>query len=112
MCGIAGIYNLDDRPVSRRHIEKMGSILSHRGPENNGFFAAGAIGLAHRRLKIIDLSSCANQPMWDNENRALITYNGMLYNFRELRQGLIKNGFKFRSQTDTEVIVNSYLKWG
>lgn len=112
MCGIAGIYNLSNRPVSKYHIKGMSGTLSHRGPDNQGVFVEGEIGLAHRRLRIIDLCSRADQPMQDFERKVVIVYNGMIYNFREIRERLIGYGFRFRSQTDTEVVLNSYLKWG
>lgn len=112
MCGIAGIYNLDNKPVSKKRIERMGEVLSHRGPDSHGVFVKDAIGFAHRRLKIIDLSRRADQPMWDLEKRAVIIYNGIVYNFKEIRQELTKYGFRFRSRTDTEVVLNGYLKWG
>lgn len=113
MCGIAGkIYFSPDRTVSADTIKKMTDRLAHRGPDDAGIFVNGQIGLGHRRLSIIDLSSAGHQPMADADNQITIIYNGEIYNFLELRKELEADGIKFKSKTDTEVIINLYKKYG
>ncbi|MGH7409968.1 MAG: asparagine synthase (glutamine-hydrolyzing) [Candidatus Methylomirabilis sp.] len=113
MCGIAGRVNfLSGAPVDRALITRMCDLLVHRGPDGEGTYAEGPVGLGHRRLAIIDLSPAAHQPM-TNEDRSLwITFNGEIYNFRELRLGLEAAGHRFRSQSDTEVILHLYEEEG
>lgn len=112
MCGIAGIINLNNNPVEKSNLQKMIDILRHRGPDGDGVFIDKNIGLAHVRLSIIDLSDMAHQPMsYENENYWII-HNGEVYNYIELRQELEKHGFKFKSTSDTEIILASYIKWG
>ena len=108
MCGIAGFLGMNDEVLLRR----MTDIISYRGPDDAGTFSEGLVGLGHRRLSIIDLSSHGHQPMEDVQGRAVITYNGEVYNFREIRLELTKLGYRFRSSTDTEVVLNAYLEWG
>ena len=110
MCGIAGFlgdYSSDD-------LAAMSSAMAHRGPDDSGvlFSEVPPLGLAHRRLAIIDVSSRGHQPMWDAEGRAVIVFNGEIYNFLELRAGLQKRGYTFRSTSDTEVLLNLYLDEG
>ena len=110
MCGIAGYFGrFEPRVLSR-----MNSEISHRGPDDQGewFDVAHGVGFAHRRLSIIDLSSAGHQPMWDAQRRAVITFNGEIYNYLELRSELIAAGYKFNSNCDTEVIINLYLREG
>ena len=111
MCGIIGILNLDKRPVSSRLLDQMTSALSHRGPDETGAWKNGFIGLGHKRLSIIDLQT-GKQPMSDKTGNVWITYNGELYNFLELKQLLILKGYSFRTTSDTEVILYSYIEWG
>lgn len=92
MCGIAGIYNLDNRPVNGTLLKQMTDILHHRGPDDEGHFVDENIGLGHRRLSIIDLSPAGHQPMSSDDEMVWITYNGEIYNFIELRKELIKKG--------------------
>jgi asparagine synthase (glutamine-hydrolysing) len=110
MCGIAG-YSGRFEPALLR---EMASRIAHRGPDDEGTWAdpANAVGLAHRRLSIIDLSPRGHNPLWDVKRRAAIVYNGELYNYRELRAELVAQGFAFASDTDTEVILNLYLRDG
>jgi asparagine synthase (glutamine-hydrolysing) len=110
MCGIAGFSGSFEASL----LARMSAAIAHRGPDDEGdyFDAAQRIGLAHRRLSIIDLSPRGHQPMWDSTNSLAIVYNGELYNFRELRQELVEAGYPFRSQTDTEVLLNLYLRDG
>jgi len=109
MCGICGVYNLNTKEkVDESSLRKMTEILSHRGPDDEGFFLDGNIGLGHKRLSIIDLSSAGHQPMTNREGTVWIVYNGEIYNHLELRKELIKKGYEFRSHSDTEVILHLY----
>jgi asparagine synthase (glutamine-hydrolysing) len=112
MCGIAGIFNLNGEPVSPVQLRRMTDVIAHRGPDGEGFFTEGSIGLGHRRLAIIDLSPAGHQPMATSDGRYIITYNGEVYNFQELRIQLESQGYHFRSRTDTEVILYAYAHWG
>jgi len=112
MCGIAGIFNLNGEPVSPVLLRKMTDSLVHRGPDSEGFYIDSFIGLGHRRLAIIDLSAAGHQPMATQENQHIITYNGEIYNFQELRIELETLGYRFRSRTDTEVVLYAYQEWG
>ena len=113
MCGICGIVNLTGEPVSEGHVAMMAQRLRHRGPEIIGAVTPHpAIGLGHTRLKVIDLSTAANQPMGNRERTTWIVYNGEVYNYRALRDDLIGQGRQFRSQSDTEVILQAYAQWG
>ena len=112
MCGIAGIYHLDGQPASPVLLKRMTNAIAHRGPDGEGQFIDGPIGLGHRRLAIIDLSPAGHQPMATPDNRFVITYNGEVYNFRELRTELEALGHCFHSQTDTEVVLHAYVEWG
>lgn len=110
MCGISGIFS------SKRQIEqslkKMSMTLSHRGPDHSAIYTGANFGLAHNRLSIIDLSDEANQPMTDNSERYVITYNGEIFNYRELRNALNKIGCHFQTNSDTEVLLEGYKKNG
>ena len=112
MCGIAGIVNLDGRPVDAAVLARMRDVLAHRGPDDFGSHIDGAVGLAHRRLSILDLSPAGKQPLCNEDGTVWITYNGEVYNFRELRPELEALGHRFVSGTDTEVIVHAYEQWG
>lgn len=112
MCGIAGKINLNKSPVSQEEIKKMIDKINHRGPDDEGIFIENNIGLGHKRLSIIDLSPLGHQPMISNDGNIIITFNGEIYNYRELRNELIKYGYQFKSQTDTEVIIYLYDKFG
>jgi asparagine synthase (glutamine-hydrolysing) len=112
MCGIAGFFNLNGKPASEVILKKMTDKIRHRGPDGEGAFIDGLIALGHRRLAIIDLSSAGHQPMQSKESRYVITYNGEIYNFKEIRAELEANGRQFRSKTDTEVILEAYAEWG
>ena len=92
----------------------MTDLLAHRGPDDSGITRVSdqPVGFGHRRLSIIDLSANGRQPMWDVSETALITYNGEIYNYRELRQTLEGRGYAFASTSDTEVLVNLYLEYG
>ncbi|MCC6865838.1 MAG: asparagine synthase (glutamine-hydrolyzing) [Ignavibacteria bacterium] len=112
MCGIAGILNLDGKPVSVNILQKMTDALSHRGPDGEGVWSCRYAGLGHRRLAIIDLSPLGSQPMQNDSGNLIITYNGELYNYMNLKIELEALGYKFHSKTDTEVILKSFEEWG
>ena len=112
MCGIAGILNLNGVPVSPSVLRTMTDAIAHRGPDGEGFYVDSFIGLGHRRLAIIDLSSAGHQPMATPDGQLVISYNGEIYNFRELRTELEALGYRFRSRTDTEVLLYAYSEWG
>lgn len=112
MCGIAGILNLDGAPASPVLLKRMTDAIAHRGPDGEGQFVDGALGLGHRRLAIIDLSPGGRQPMATADGRFVVTYNGELYNFQELRAELQALGHAFRSRSDTEVLLAAWAQWG
>jgi asparagine synthase (glutamine-hydrolysing) len=112
MCGIAGILNLDGQPVSPAVLRKMADAMAHRGPDGEGYYTDGPVGLCHRRLAIIDLSPAGHQPMMTLDGRYVLTYNGEIYNFQELRLELEARGYQFRSRSDTEVLLYAFAEWG
>lgn len=111
MCGIAGIINFNREPVSPVVLKRMTDVISHRGPDGEGHFISGNIGLGHRRLAIIDLSPKGHQPMTCDSNNYVLTYNGEIYNYRELRLELERLGHGFVSDTDSEVVLHAYIEW-
>jgi asparagine synthase (glutamine-hydrolysing) len=104
MCGIAGIFNLNNRPSEEGIISSMSEAIAHRGPDGDGIFIDGNVALAHRRLSILDVSEKGSQPMSSKATNWTIVFNGCIYNFKELRHELIKIGHHFISTSDTEVI--------
>lgn len=113
MCGIVGRVNFrSGAPVDPAVIEKMCALVQHRGPDGSGVFVNGSAGLGNRRLAIVDLSDAGRQPMPNSSRQLWITYNGEVYNFRELKKTLEGFGYRFRSATDTEVILAAYEHWG
>ena len=113
MCGICGkIYFDEDCSVTTLELQVMANTLAHRGPDGSGVWVDGNVGLAHRRLAIIDLRVVANQPMSNEDGSIRITFNGEIYNFRELRADLEARGHIFQSNSDTEVIVHAYEEYG
>ena len=110
MCGIVGTINKND-DADKSIVEKMGTVLNKRGPDSNGFYFDKKIGLGHYRLSIIDLSDRANQPMKNKDASLLITYNGEIYNYKELQKELSVH-YSFYSNSDTEVLLKGYEKWG
>lgn len=112
MCGIVGILNFNQQPVAYSQLKAMTDSIFHRGPDGAGQYIDGNLGFGHRRLAIIDLSPAGNQPMQTPCGRFTITYNGEVYNFKELKIQLEALGYKFHSQTDTEVVLNAYAEWG
>jgi asparagine synthase (glutamine-hydrolysing) len=111
MCGIAGLLYRDGTLVDSGVLRRMTDILAHRGPDGDGFYVDGSVGLGHRRLAIIDLSGGV-QPMASVDGSVHITYNGEIYNYRELRRELRELGSGFRTASDTEVILAAYEAWG
>ena len=112
MCGIAGIYNIDNRDaVDTSTLRRMASSLSHRGPDEKGFFMNENIGLAHTRLSIIDLSG-GSQPIFNEDRNLCVIFNGEIFNYIELKENLKKKGHKFYTQSDTEIIVHMYEEYG
>jgi len=112
MCGICGEIRFDDRLPSLEALSRMAEVLQPRGPDGSGFFQMNRIAAGHRRLKIIDLSEHAQQPMVDNELGLGIVFNGCIYNYRALRRELEGLGYRFFSHGDTEVIIKAYHAWG
>jgi asparagine synthase (glutamine-hydrolysing) len=116
MCGISGVAATGDSAVARDLLEAMNERLRHRGPDDGGVWLGGSgdvrVGLAARRLSVIDLSPRGHMPMTGADGRFALTYNGEVYNFREIRRELERLGHTFRSDTDTEVVLNAYAQWG
>src|SRR5262245_6286369 len=116
MCGIAGVFRPGsdtsdyEQPArdGRATADAMGRLIAHRGPDAEGSLVHGPVALASRRLAIIDLSPAGRQPLFNEDGAIGIVYNGELYNFQALRRELATRGHRFRSQTDTEVIVHAY----
>lgn len=112
MCGIAGIFHLETpKPVDPARVEAMCDALAHRGPDGHGIWTAPGVGLGHRRLSIIDLAG-SPQPMPSTDGRAMLVFNGEIYNYRELRQELKEAGASFRTDGDSEVIIAAWQRWG
>jgi len=112
MCGITGIINLDGSPVDPTLLGRLTDALAHRGPEDRGTCIRGNVGLGHRRLKILDLSAAAAQPMLSEDQEVALVFNGEIYNFRELRAELTARGHRFTSTGDTEVLLKLYCEEG
>ena len=102
----------DGRPVDRGLVRRMGACLRHRGPDDEGEYTGDGAGIAHTRLSIIDLSESGRQPMRSDDGRYVISYNGEVYNFRELRYRLEQRGHEFRGRSDTEVVLRAFIEWG
>src|SRR5947209_7998773 len=112
MCGIAGVLYADSaRPVDSEVLRAMGGSIAHRGPDGEGFLAEPGVGLVHRRLAIIDLAGGA-QPLGNEDGSVQVVFNGEIYNFQELRAGLEARGHRFRTHSDTEVLVHLYEEDG
>ncbi len=112
MCGIAGIFHYETvKPVDPKRVERMTDVLAHRGPDGSDVWTAPGVGLGHRRLSIIDLDG-SPQPMPSADGRAVIAFNGEIYNYRELRRELERDGAHFRTDGDTETILAAWQKWG
>ncbi len=111
MCGIAGELNRSP-PPDGDSVRAMAAVLTHRGPDAEGFWSSGPIALAHRRLSVIDTSDASNQPLLDGSRRFAIVFNGEIYNYRSIREELTRLGAGFRTKGDTEVILEAYKAWG
>jgi asparagine synthase (glutamine-hydrolysing) len=112
MCGIAGVLDRAGGAVSEELLRRMSDVIAHRGPDGDGQYTDGPVGLANRRLAIIDPRPEGDMPMASETGELVITYNGEIYNFRELRYELEKQGHRFRTNTDTEVVLKGYAEWG
>jgi len=110
MCGIAGIVNFNGRPVDAQELARVNEALAHRGPDGEGIYCQGNVGIAHRRLAIIDPQT-GSQPFFSEDRKLILSYNGEVYNYYEIRQEL-RADHNFRSRSDTEVVLNAYQKWG
>ena len=112
MCGITGLIDLNNSPVSSHVVKGMTDALIHRGPDDEGQWVEKNVGIGHRRLSILDLSQAGRQPMISANDRFVLSYNGEVYNFKQLRRELEGKGHEFRSQTDSEVVLNALSEWG
>ncbi len=113
MCGITGIWGLNGAPVQRVWIEQFNRALSHRGPDSSSIKSPDSnLYLGHTRLKILDPTDQGSQPMSYGEERYHIVYNGEIYNFLELKKDLEKSGYRFSSDSDTEIVLAAYHRWG
>src|SRR5262245_2285283 len=114
MCGICGELRFRGGPVDGATVRAMRDAMVHRGPDSDGVFTAesGGAGLGFRRLRIIDLSANASQPMTNEDGSIHLVFNGEIYNYQSIRQGLVARGHRFISQSDTEVIVHLYEEKG
>src|SRR5262245_63858567 len=114
MCGICGELRFDGAPVDASRLLAMRDRLAHRGPDSDGAYlgTAPAVALGFRRLRIIDLSANASQPMTNEDGSIHLVFNGEIYNFQSIRKGLVARGHRFISQSDTEVIVHLYEEKG
>jgi len=111
VCGIVGIVNTGTRPADEALLSRMCAAIAHRGPDDDGFYVKGPIGLGMRRLSIIDVSG-GRQPIPNQQESAWIVFNGEIYNYLELRQDLEKFGYRFRTNSDTEAIIHAYDRYG
>jgi asparagine synthase (glutamine-hydrolysing) len=111
MCGIAGILDIQgQRDINQLVLERMNQVQVHRGPDDGGYFFQSGVGLAHRRLSIIDISA-GHQPLFSHDKSVVIVFNGEIYNFQEIRKELINKGYHFNTHSDTEVIVCAWQEW-
>ena len=112
MCGVVGFWNRDGECASEVVLKRMIDRIKHRGPDDQGTWTEGPLGLGHARLSILDLSERGHQPFLTADGTGVISYNGEVYNFRQLRADLEKEGVRFRSTTDTEVVLYALHIWG
>lgn len=112
MCGIVGIVRFDGRPVAADELDRMRDSVRHRGPDDQGSFAEGGVGIAMRRLSIVDLSPSGHQPLFNEDGSVAVVFNGEIYNHRDLRSRLVANGHVPRGHSDTEAIVHGYEQFG
>ena len=112
MCGISGIIDLQGQKIDFETIKLMTDSIIHRGPDGEGYWRKKNVSFGHRRLKIIDLSERGSQPFVSKDRKHILTYNGEIYNYLNLKKILITKGYKFFSKTDTEVVLYSLMEWG
>jgi asparagine synthase (glutamine-hydrolysing) len=112
MCGITGLINLNQEKISSSTIQLMMDSMKHRGPDDEGIFIDGNVGLGFVRLSIIDLSAAGHQPMHSADGKYVVVFNGEIFNYIELREELKQIGYMFNTETDTEVLINSFKEWG
>jgi asparagine synthase (glutamine-hydrolysing) len=112
MCGVAGFINFNQEPASPVLLKKMTDSIAHRGPDGEGQWIDGHVAIGHRRLSIIDLTPAGHQPMQTIDGRFILSYNGEVYNFKQLRTQLEAQDVQFRSETDSEVVLQALAKWG
>jgi len=112
MCGLASIVAINGSEIELAVIERMSSIIRHRGPDDSGTYVSKDVAFGFRRLAILDLSSSGHQPMKAEEGKFVIVFNGEIYNYLELRQELVSLGHRFHSSGDTEVLLRAYIQWG
>src|SRR5215471_9157180 len=112
MCGFTGLVDLrSERPVREDLLRAMNGSIAHRGPDGDGFHFEPGVGFGHRRLSIIDLEG-GKQPLYNEDNTVVVTYNGEIFNFKEVEKELLARGHRFRTRCDTEVIVHAWEEWG
>src|SRR2546430_6669983 len=111
MCGITGKFSYGGAPIDPELLTAMTDAVTHRGPDAAGYYLGDGIGLGHRRLSIIDLST-GDQPLANEDRTVWVVFNGEIYNFADIRSELEARGHRFRTRSDTEVIVHAYEQWG
>src|SRR4051812_24494056 len=112
MCGISGLSYDNKTKVHEIDIKVMTELMHHRGPDGSGYFTTGETALGHTRLRIIDLSVAADQPMHNDKQNVSLVFNGEIYNFKDLREELKSKGHVFRTYSDSEVILSAFEEWG
>ena len=112
MCGITGIVDLTGRrAIDERLLRAMNGRIGHRGPDGDGFHFEPGVGFGHRRLAIIDVEG-GKQPVYNEDHTVVVTYNGEIFNFKEIEIEFLQRGHKFRTRCDIEVIVHAWEEWG
>ena len=112
MCGISGFFTQENLDNRKEIIHSMNHKLSHRGPDGEGYYSDQFVSLGHKRLAIIDLNNRSNQPFIDASSNFIIVFNGEIYNYLEIKKILVSEGIKFKTTSDTEVLLEAYIKWG
>lgn len=112
MCGIAGVINIKGDTVDRQSLIQLNSVISHRGPDDEGYYIHNNVGLVHRRLSIVDLSTNGHQPMISHDGNFIIVFNGEIYNHGSIRKKLVDKGYIFESTSDTNTLLNAYAEYG
>src|SRR5262245_11553206 len=112
MCGFVGMIGLNGADANPKVIERMSTVIQHRGPDGQGSYVSGSVGFGFRRLAILDLLSTGHQPMVSPDGQIVLVFNGEIYNYLELRKELQGLGHRFNSSGDTEVLLHAYMQWG